>query len=386
MNNLSRPAVPRDEWLLDPNFTFLNHGSFGAVPRALIAQQQRLQAQMERNPTAFLTFELPAALRSAANRLAAFIGGNGADYVFVENATAGCNTVLASSRFSPGDEILLTNHCYPAIRNAAEYVASRSGAKLVEAAIPFPLRNKDDVIGAIKTRLNSRIRLAILDHVTSPTAIVFPIDELTALCHAAGARVLIDGAHAPGMLSLDIPSIGADWYVGNCHKWLMAPRGSGFLWAPPARQSEIHSLVISHGFDQGFAAEFDWTGTRDPTAWLTVPEAITFHQQLGGELLRERNKTLARTAARELAEKWKTGLGSTEILTGSMATVRLPLNGNASIERALALRELLLKQHRIDVVITAFAGSLWARISAQAYNELSDYGRLAVAIGKLENN
>lgn len=341
---------------------------------------------MERNPTEFLTFELPTALRTAASRLAEFTGGVGTNYVFVENATAGCNTILASTRLSPGDEILVTDHCYPAVLKAAEYVVSRTGAKLVEAKVPFPLPNKADIVTAIESRLGSRTRLVILDHVTSPTAIVFPVRELTAKCHSVGAQVLIDGAHAPGMLSLDIPSIDADWYVGNCHKWLMAPKGSGFLWASPTRQAEIHPLVISHGFNQGFIAEFDWIGTRDPTAWLTVPAAIDFHLQLGGELLRERNASLAQEAARKLAAEWNTDRGSTDVLNGSMATVRLPLNEDASPQRALALRASLLKEHRIDVIVIAFGGSLWARISAQAYNMLADYQRLADAIRKLAAN
>ncbi len=383
MSNLSRPYVPRDQWQLDPDVTFLNHGSFGAVPRTLIAEQQRLQAAIERNPTEFLTFKLPAAMRAAASRLAEFVGGVGPDYVFVENATAGCNTVLASLRLSPGDEILVTNHCYPAVLKAAQYAASRTGAKVVEAKVPFPVFDKADIINAVESRLGSHVRLVIVDHVTSPTAVIFPLRELTVLCHEAGAQVLIDGAHAPGMLSLDVPSIGADWYVGNCHKWLMAPRGSGFLWASPTRQMAIHPLVISHGYGQGFTAEFDWIGTRDPTAWLTVPAAIEFHLKLGGQLLRERNALLAQEASRQLATQWNTDRGSADLLTGSMATVRLPLRAEATYDHAVALRAVLLKEHHIDVVITAFSGSLWARISAHAYNVLADYQRFADVVEKL---
>jgi len=338
---------------------------------------------MEKNPTKFLTFELPTALRTAASRLAEFVGGVSTDYVFVENATAGCNTVLASIRLSPDDEILVTDHCYPAVLRAVEYVASRTGAKIIEAKVPFPVIHKADIINAVQSRLGARTRLVILDHITSPTAVIFPVRELTVLCHEAGAQVLVDGAHAPGMLSLDVPSIGADWYVGNCHKWLMAPRGSGFLWASPARQTAIHPLVISHGYGQGFTAEFDWIGTRDPTAWLTVPAAIDLHLHQGGQLLRERNVLLAREASRQLAARWNTDRGSTDLFTGSMVTVRLPLGEEATSDRALALRAMLLKDHHIDVVIIAFSGSLWARISAHAYNMLADYERLADAIKKL---
>ncbi|WP_456843689.1 aminotransferase class V-fold PLP-dependent enzyme [Bradyrhizobium sp. USDA 4510] len=194
--------------------------------------------------------------------------------------------------------------------------------------------------------MSPRTRLVILDHVSSPTATVFPVRELTALCREAGAKVLIDGAHAPGMLSLDIPSIGADWYVGNCHKWLMAPKGSGFLWASPANQAETHPLVISHGYGQGLAAEFDWTGTRDPTAWLTMPAAIDYHLRIGGQLLRERNIQLARQAANLLAKHWNTERGSDDALTGSMSTVRLPLAGEATDGRALVIRGALREKRK----------------------------------------
>jgi isopenicillin-N epimerase len=368
---------PRSEWLLDEGVTFLNHGSFGAVPRVVLAEQQGWQARMERNPTRFLALDLPDALRAAARALAAFVGGTGPDLVFLENATAGCNTVLASLRLSPGDEILLTDHAYAAVRKAAEHAAARAGATVTEVRVPFPLHDPAEIVAPLAARLGPRTRLVILDHVASPTAALFPVHELTRLCHDAGAQVLIDGAHAPGMLTLDIPSIGADWYVGNCHKWLMAPKGSGFLWAPPARAAELHPLVISHGYGQGFAAEFDWIGTRDPTAWLCVPAAIAFHLRLGGAALRERNTRLARAAASLLAARWRTERGTADRLTGAMATVRLPLAGEATIERALALRDGLLDDHRIDAAIIPFAGSLWARVSAQAYNEAADYQRLA---------
>jgi isopenicillin-N epimerase len=379
---LARPLLPRWEWVLDPNITFLNHGSFGGVPRALLSAQRRLQQRMERNPTKFLLYELGSVLRGAATRLADFVGGSGMDYVFVENATAGCNTVLGSVGFSPGDEILITDHCYPAVHNAAEFIASRTGAKVIEAKVPFPLMDSAEIVAAVEKRLGSRTRLVILDHVTSPTAVVFPVHELTSLCHKAGAKVLIDGAHAPGMLSLNVPSIDADWYVGNCHKWLMAPKGSGFLWMSPVRRNEIHPLVISHYYKKGVVDEFDWVGTRDPTPWLCVPAAIELHQRMGGPGLRERNAILARKAAVLLARAWKTAQGSASDLIGSMATVQLPIREVSNSHHAHSLRTLLLTKYRIDVAITAFNGILWARISAHAYNSFEDYERLADAIPK----
>jgi isopenicillin-N epimerase len=371
------PDISRDEWLLDPHVAFLNHGSFGATPRAVLAEQERWRPLMERHPTHFMSEELPPALRAARARLAAFVHAGADDLVFVENATAGCNAVLRSLHLAPGDEILVTDHGYPAVRKAAGYVAGRVGARVVEAAVPFPLQDAAQVVAAVSSQLGPRTRLAIFDHITSSTAVIFPVRELTALCRAAGLPVLIDGAHAPGMLSLDVPSVGADWYTGNCHKWLMAPKGSAFLWVAPERQADIHPLVISHGYGQGFTAEFDWVGTRDPSAWLAVPAAIDFHERLGGARLRERNAALAREQATLLAEIWKTERGTPDALTGSMATVRLPLRETATAERALELRRMLFDEHRIEVPVTAFAGALWARISAHAYNRPADYARLA---------
>jgi isopenicillin-N epimerase len=343
----------------------------------VLAEQERWRAHMERHPTHFMSEELPPALRAAAARLAAFVGSEAKDLVFVENATAGCNTVLRSIPLAPGDEILVTDHGYPAVRKAAEHAAARAGARAIEAQVPFPLDDPAQVTAAVAAKLGPRTRLAIFDHVTSPTAVIFPVRELTALCRAAGALVLIDGAHGPGMLDLDVPSIGADWYTGNCHKWLMAPKGSGFLWTSPRQQAETHPLVISHGFGQGFTAEFDWIGTRDPTAWLAVPAAIDFHERLGGARLRERNAARAREQANNLARIWNTERGAPDELTGSMATVRLPLSDPASPERAQNLRRKLFDDHRIEVLVAAFAGALWARISAHAYNRPADYARLA---------
>jgi isopenicillin-N epimerase len=332
---------------------------------------------MERRPTRFMNDELPTALRAAAGRLAAFVGAEARDLAFVENATAGCNAVLASLPLGAGDEILLTDHGYAAVRNAAAHIARRTGARVVEAPIRFPLHDPAGIADAVGSRLGPRTRLVILDHITSPTAVILPIAELCAMCRAAGARVLVDGAHAPGMLALDIPAIGADWYVGNCHKWLMAPKGAGFLWANPSAQADLHPLVISHGYGRGFCAEFDWIGTRDPTAWLAVADAIDFHELLGGQELRRRNAALAREAAAMLAAEWRTERGTSDALTGSMASVRLPVHEPASTERAAALRIRLFEEHRIEVAVAAFAGALWARVSAQAYNEPADYARLA---------
>lgn len=372
----------RGEWLLDPDWLTVNHGSFGATPRVVLAEQDRWRTEMERQPSRFMRQVLPDALRDAADRLAAFLGGTGRDLVFVENATVGCNAVLRCLPFQPGDEILMLGHVYGAVRNTIDFVAERSGATVVEVPVPFPRPSGGELVAAVAGALTGRTRLAVLDHITSGSALVLPLERLTATCQAARVPVLVDGAHAPGQIAIDLPATGADWYVGNCHKWLMAPKGCAFLWTRPDKQDGIHPVTISHGYRQGYLAEFDWTGTRDPSASLAVPSAIDFHFRLGGAALRERNVALAAEGGSLVARRLNTDVGATAEMAGSMATVRLPPVGPATIEGAAAFRQRLLGA-RTDLPVFAQAGALWVRLSAQAYNELDDYERLASILAGL---
>ena len=276
----------RDEWLLDWRWLHVNHGSFGAAPRAVLEVQQEWRRRMEAEPNGFFFQVLPEALRSAAESLGAFIGADGRDIAFVENATTGCNAVLRSLRLTAGDEVLVLSHGYPAVRNAARHIAERAEARVIEAEVPFPRPQPAAIIAGVGAALTRRTRIAVIDHITSPSALVLPLGEIVALCHSAGVPVLVDGAHAPGQIPLDLRAIGADWYVGNCHKWLCAPKGCGFLWAAPERQADLHPVTISHGYGKGFLAEFDWTGTADRSAVLCVAAAIDFHQRLGGRAAR----------------------------------------------------------------------------------------------------
>ena len=369
-------AAVRHEWDLDPAYLTVNHGSYGATPRAVLAAQAEWQRRMEAQPTRFMSRELPAALRAAAARLAAFLGTRGEDTVFVENATVGCNAVLRSLSFAPGDEILVLSHGYGAVVKAARYAADRSGARVVEAAVPFPRPDDDAVVASVAAALTARTRLAVLDHITSASALLLPLARMAAACRAAGVPVLADGAHAPGNLDLDVPASGADWYVGNCHKWLCAPKGCAFLWARPERQAGLHPVTISHGYGQGFVAEFDWTGTRDMSAWLAVTAALDFHERLGGPALRARNRALATEGASLLAGRLGTETGAGNAAPNAMAVVRLPLSGRVTPQRALAVRERLLDAGT-DAPVHGLDGVAWLRISAQAYNQSTDFARLA---------
>jgi isopenicillin-N epimerase len=366
----------RGEWLLDWSKLTVNHGSYGATPRAVLAAQDDWRRQLEAQPSLFMRHVLPGALREAADRLARFIGADGRDVVFTDNATAGCNAVMRSLDFRPGDEIVILEHAYGAVRNTAHYVAERTGARIVEAPMAFPQPTEDQIVSSLAAALTDRTRLAVLDHITSASALVLPIARLVAACRDAGVPVLVDGAHGPGHVALDLKSLNADWYVGNCHKWLMAPKGCAFLWTRPDRQSLIHPLTISHGFRQGYLQEFDWTGTRDPSAYLAVTAAIDFHDHLGGAGLRARNAALARRAAEILSDTLKTDIAAGPELCGAMTLVRLPEPGNASADRIVKLRNQL-QAHQCDAPISPIAGSLWLRISAQAYNDEADYVRLA---------
>ena len=327
-------VASRGEWRLDPAIAYLNHGGFGVTPQAVLAEQDRWRARIERNPTHFLTYEVDDALREAAAPVAAAIGAAAADVVFIDNATTGLNAVLRSLDFEPGDEILITSLSYPAIRKAAQYTASRSGARVVEVEIALPVADDAAILRAVASGLSIRTKLAIFDHIASHTALVMPAARLTRLAQEAGARVLIDGAHVPGQMPLDVTAVGADWYVGNLHKWYFAPRSCGFLWASKAMQRITHPLAISHGYGDGFRAEFDWTGTRDVTPALATPAALAFHERLGGTALMTRNTALARDAAALLVEQWHTETtGPREIFRGD-GNGALPLERRSTPARA----------------------------------------------------
>jgi isopenicillin-N epimerase len=370
----------RDLWSLEENLHFLNHGSFGAVPRELFAVQNDWRARMEAQPVRFFMEELPARLREAAAALAAFVGTEPDRLGFVENASSGVSAVVGSLTLAGGDEILTTDHVYNAVRNRLRHAASQSGARVIEVPIGLPVATPDAIADAIAAATSERTRLLVIDHVASASAVLMPVARIVARAQARGVPVLIDGAHAPGMLDLDIDAIGADWYVGNCHKWLCAPKGAGFIAVGCDPPFAVHPTVISHAYGQGFTAEFDKVGTRDPSAWLAVPAAIGFHERLGGAALRARNAGLARAAGMQLADGLGTECGAPPEMFGAMATVRLPWDGACDRAAAGSVHDALWRGYRIEVPVMPFAGQLWLRLSAQAYNDRDDYDALAAAL------
>ena len=375
-------------WSLDPSITFLNHGSFGACPLPVLTAQQHWRDRMERQPLQFFGRDLEALLDDARAELAAFVGAEADDLAFVPNATTAINTVLKSLSFAPGDELLTTNQEYNACRNALNYVAERYGLKVVVAQVPFPLEEPQQVIDAIVSCISDKTRLALLDHVVSQTGLVFPLAELVQTLTQRGVETLVDGAHAPGMLPLNLQAIGATYYTGNLHKWVSAPKGAAFLYVQRDRQPAIRPLTISHGANatrtdrSRFRLEFDWVGTDDPTAYLCVPDAIRFMGSLlpgGWDELMATNHALAIAARQVLCETLQIAPPCPEEMLGAMAVVPLP-DGNP-----MGLQDALLERYQIEVPIVPFpnASSRLVRVSAQLYNQLEQYQYLGRALAEL---
>src|SRR5688500_11211558 len=292
----------KEHWMLDPSITYLNHGSFGATPLAILARQDEYRSQMEREPVRFFVRELEPMLDAARRDLAAFIGAEPDGLAFIPNATAGVNAVLRSLDLDKHEELLVTNHEYNACRNVLEFVAETSGAKVIVVDIPFPIDGPGAVVDAVVARVSERTRLFLIDHVTSQTAVIMPVERLIAEMNTRGIDTLVDGAHAPGMIPLDLRSLGAAYYTGNCHKWVCAPKGAAFLHVRGDRQALVRPLSISHGANvprtdrSRFLLEFDWPGTIDPTAYLCIPEAIRLMGSLlpgGWPELQAQNRSLA---------------------------------------------------------------------------------------------
>jgi isopenicillin-N epimerase len=386
-------------WALDPEVTYLNHGGFGACPRPVLEAQQRWSEQLESNPNRFFIETYVPALDAARAAVAGFLGADPLGIVFVHNVTEGINAALHSleAGLRPGDELLVTDHAYNAIRNAVEVTAERTGARVVVARVPFPLRSASEVQDAILGAANDRTRVAILDHVTSPTGLIFPIERLVAALEPRVA-VVVDAAHSPGMVPLDLDGLGASFTAGNCHKWLCAPKGAGFLHVRADRRDRVMPPVVSHGWNRvfrpqatRFQAMFDWPGTQDPSAWLVTADALrVVGDQLPGgwPAVMARNHSVVLRARDLLCAVLGISPPAPDEMLGAMAAVPLPDATAEGIEDGTAwadedaLADALRGRWRIEVPVFSWPAPprRLLRVSAQLYNGIGDYERLVEAL------
>ena len=377
-------------FVLSKDVVFLNHGSFGAAPKTVLDAQRALRDRLEHNPMAFFIRDLEGLLDASRTRLAAFVGASPTELAFVPNATTGVNTVLRSLRFAPGDELVTTNHEYNACKNALDAVAHESGAKVVVARVPFPLTDPAEVLLAILAVVTPRTRLVLVDHVTSPTGLVIPLEAIAQELGRRGIDVLVDGAHAPGMIPLDLHALGVPFYTANCHKWLCAPKGAAFLYVRDDRQKSVRPLNISHGANSPrtdrsrFLVEFDWTGTSDPTPQLCIGDAIDCLDAMvpgGITEIMKRNRALALEARTILAKALGIDPPAPDSMVGSMAALPLP-DGKATVAASLygdPLQEVLQKTWHIEVPIVPWPAppKRLVRVSAQLYDTRNEYVYLA---------
>jgi isopenicillin-N epimerase len=390
-----RPYGPDSPWRFAPGLTYLTHGTFGACPVPVLEAQRALIDELEADPIQVLYREFETRLDVARHEVAAFLNADSAGVVALPNATTGVSTVLRSLRLRPGDELLTTDHEYNAVLNALRTVADDAKARVVMANIPLPIRHPEEVVEALLAAVTPRTRLAVVSHVTSPTALVFPIETIVRELDRLGVDTLVDAAHAPGMVPIDIDRLGAAYWAGNGHKWLCGPKTSGVLAVRADRRARVRPLVISHGWNDpreertGFWKEFDWLGTLDVTAFLALPVAIRLVGSLdadGWPGLMASNRAFALTARDRLQALFGVEPLAPESMVGSMAAVRVP--GLGSDDEALALIKALYDEARIEIPFFGWPVRAararpsdppsvgLVRVSGQRYNEPADVDRL----------
>ena len=371
------PSPLHDQFLLDPEVVFLNHGSYGACPRVVFERYQAWQLELERQPVEFLGRRIDGLLAEARAAFAAYVGAQADDLVFVENTTAGVNIAARSLDLQPGDEVLSTDLEYGALNNMWERLCAQTGARYVRAPVRLPTSGSDEIADAVWAHAGPRTRAVFVSHLTSATALVLPAEELCARAREAGVVSIVDGAHVPGQLPLDLASFGADVYVGNCHKWLCAPKGSALLWVRPELQGSIEALSIGWGFgdDSTFLTRNERQGTRDPAAYLAVPEAIRWQEEHSWDEERARCHGLALAARQRLAAV--TGLAplAPPELLGQMTAAPLPAGLDAE-----ALKARLYDEHRIEIPVLKRGDDRFIRASFQGYNDEADLEALVAAL------
>ncbi len=375
----------RGLWSLDPSVAHLNHGSFGAVPVPVQKAQEELRGKVEANPVKSLARSLTRELDEARERASDFLGAKADGFVFVPNATTAVTTVLSGPFIKTGDEVLVTDQGYGAVRYAAERVCSERNAQLVTCPVPLPTKGPDELVEAILSGITNRTRLAIVDHIASPTGLVFPISKIVKSLHEKGVLVMVDAAHTPGMVGVDLKVLNPDFWTGNFHKWCCAPRGSAGLWVREDYRKSIKPIVSSWYLSEEYPSSFRWLGTDDYTPYLAVPAALDFMKGLGWERVRQHNKALAQYGRDTVDEA--TGLDPVmpglEAMFEAMSLVRLPDGKVRSDEDARALQARIANTLGVETAPIAWNGGGYLRLSAQVYNSPSDYDRLADGIPEL---
>lgn len=373
----------KDLFLLDPDVHFLNHGSFGATPAPVFAVYQEWQRRLERQPVQFIASELGDHFAQARQALGDYVNSPAADLVFVPNATFGVNVVARSLALGEGDDVLATNHEYGACDNIWRFLSQKQGFCYVNQSISLPTGTLEEMLAELWQGVTAQTRVIFISHITSATAVTFPITAICARARAEGILTVVDGAHAPGQIPLDMAAIGADFYTGNCHKWLCAPKGSAFLYARPEVQQLIEPLVVGWGwgeprtltFGSDFLDYLQWLGTMDPAAYLSVPAAIQFQA--------EHNWTAVRQQCHDLLRQT---LGRIHTLTGLPPMYHHDTDYNQMAIAALPpvdapqLKRRLLEEFRVEIPITEWHGRTFVRISAQGYNTPDDMDALLVGL------
>lgn len=384
----SYDARNRSLWGLRSEVDFLNHGSFGACPKAVLNRQMALREMMEMDPVEFIDNVGRELWSEALNRLSEFVNADPSGMAFVPNATTGVNTVLGSLELDPGDKILVTDTTYQACRNAVDAVVQRSGCEVIVACIPLPLDDEEEIVKTVLDAVDGRTRLALIDTISSPTGIRMPFERLVKDLQNLGIDVLLDAAHGPGLVPLDIDVLNAAYVTGNCHKWLCTPKGSAFLHVREDKRS-MRPLVISHGatlpesMGSRFRLEFDWTGTLDPTPWMCIPAAIDHLASTsprGWRGIMERNRNLALQARSHIISEVGLQPVCSEDFVTSMAAFIIP--GSPFFPDEDPLHTRLLERHGIQVPVQGWPphNRRYLRISAHLYNSIDQYERLAEAL------
>ena len=382
-------------WILDSNITFLNHGSFGACPKLILDEQTKLRRSLESDPVTFMESTVRELWAESLVRLSKFINADSEGMTFVTNATSGVNTVLKSLNLKPNDEIIVLDHSYQACWNAVDFITKKTGAKTVVATIPFPIDSNEQIIEEILQRVTERTKLALIDTITSPTGLRLPFEELVNELQSRNVDVLLDAAHGPGIVPLDIKKMDPAYVTGNAHKWLCTPKGSAFLYIREDRRNRIRPLSVSHGASvsgtdqERFRFEFDWTGTQDPTSWLCIPSAIDHIGSMlsgGWPAIMDYNTNLAIQGRNLLLEVLGTRKPSPDSMIVGLAAVLLPGSGvltNSALEPD-PLHTLLFEKYRIQVPVFGWPhhNKRYLRIASYLYNSLEEYEYLAEVLKK----